>query len=31
VRNFAWEDINIIVLISIDLEITFIVDDKDAV
>lgn len=31
VRNFAWEDINIIEVISIDLEITFIVDEKDAV
>ena len=31
VRNFAWEDINIIEVISIDLDITFIVDEKDAV
>ena len=31
VRNFAWENINIIEVISIDLEITFIVDEKDAV
>jgi len=31
VRNFAWENINIIEVISIDLEITFIVDVKDAV
>ena len=30
VRNFAWENINIIEVISIDLEITFIVDEKDA-
>jgi aspartokinase len=31
VRNFAWENINIIEVISIDLEITFIVSEKDAV
>jgi len=31
VRNFAWENINIIEVISIDLDITFIVDEKDAV
>jgi aspartokinase len=31
VRNFAWENINIMEVISIDLEITFIVDVKDAV
>lgn len=31
VRNFAWENINIIEVISIDLEITFIVDEKNAV
>lgn len=31
VRNFAWENININEIISIDLEITFIVDEKDAV
>jgi aspartokinase len=31
VRNFAWENINIIEIISIDLEITFIVEEKDAV
>jgi len=31
VRNFAWESINIIEVISIDLEITFIVDEKNAV
>ena len=31
VRNFAWENINIIEVISMDLEITFIVDEKDAV
>ena len=31
VRNFAWENINIIEVISIDLEITFIVDERDAV
>lgn len=31
VRNFAWEDINIIEVISIDLDITFIVNEKDAV
>ncbi len=31
VRNFAWENINIIEVISIDLEITFIVDGRDAV
>lgn len=30
VRNFAWENINIIEVISIDLEITFIVGEKDA-
>ena len=31
VRNFAWDDINIIKLITIDLEIIFIVTEKDAV
>ena len=31
VRNFAWENINIIEVISIDMEITFIVEEKDAV
>jgi aspartokinase len=31
VRNFAWENINIIEVISIDLEITFIVGERDAV
>ncbi len=31
VRNFAWESINIIEIISIDLEITFIVLENDAV
>lgn len=31
VRNFAWENINIIEVISIDSGITFIVDNKDAV
>ncbi|KYK29454.1 hypothetical protein AYK20_09740 [Thermoplasmatales archaeon SG8-52-1] len=31
IRNFAWENINIIEVISMDLEITFIVDEKDAV
>ena len=31
VRNFAWENINIIEVISIDFEVTFIVDEKDAV
>lgn len=31
VRNFAWENINIIEVISIDLEITFIVHERDAV
>jgi aspartokinase len=31
VRNFAWENINIIEIISIDMEITFIVEEKDAV
>lgn len=30
-RNFAWENINIIEVISIDMEITFIVDEKDAI
>jgi len=31
VRNFAWEDINISEIISIDLEMTFIVAEKDAI
>jgi len=31
VRNFAWENININEVISIDLEITFIVEEKDAI
>jgi len=31
VRNFAWENINIIDTITIDLELTFIVKEKDAV
>ncbi len=31
VRNFAWENINIIEIISIDLEMTFIVAEKDAI
>jgi len=31
VRNFAWESINIIEIISIDLEMIFVVDEKDAV
>ena len=31
VRNFAWENINIIEVISIDMEITFIVKEEDAV
>ncbi len=31
VRNFAWEDINIIDIITIDLEITFIVREKNAI
>lgn len=31
VRNFAWENINIIEVISMDLEITFIVQERDAV
>jgi aspartokinase len=31
IRNFAWENINIIEVISMDLEITFIVAEKDAV
>ena len=31
VRNFAWENINIIEVISIDMEITFIVNEKDAI
>jgi len=31
IRNFAWENINIIEVISIDLEITFIVNEKDAI
>jgi aspartokinase len=30
-RSFAWENINIIEIISIDLEITFIVEEKDAI
>ena len=30
-RSFAWENINIIEMISIDLEITFIVEEKDAI
>lgn len=29
-RSFAWENINIIEIISIDLEITFIIEEKDA-
>jgi len=31
IRNFAWESINIIEIISIDLEMTFIVTEEDAV
>jgi aspartokinase len=31
VRNFAWENINIIEVISIDMEITYIVKEEDAV
>ena len=31
VRNFAWETINIREIISIDLEMTFIVEEKDAI
>jgi len=31
VRNFAWENINIVDIISIDLEITFIVSEKNAI
>jgi len=31
IRNFAWENINIIEIISIDLEMTFIVKEKDAI
>ncbi len=31
IRNFAWENINIIEVISIDFEITFIVDEKDVI
>ena len=31
VRNFAWENINIIEVISIDMEITFIVEEKDVI
>jgi len=31
VRNFAWENINIIEVISIDMEITFIAKEEDAV
>lgn len=31
IRNFAWESINIIEIISIDLEMTFIVKENDAV
>ena len=31
VRNFAWEDINIIDIITIDLELTFIVKEKNAI
>ncbi len=30
-RNLAWENINIIEIISVDVEVTFIVDKKDAV
>ena len=30
-RSFAWENINIIEIISIDSEITFIVEEKDAI
>ena len=30
-RSLAWEDINVIEIISVDLEVTFIVDKKDAV
>lgn len=30
-RSFAWENINIIEIISIDLEITFIIEEKDAI
>ena len=30
-RSFAWENINMIEIISIDLEITFIVEEKDAI
>jgi aspartokinase len=29
-RSFAWEDINIVEIISVDLEVTFIVEKKDA-
>ena len=31
IRNFAWENINIIEIISIDLEMTFIVKEKNAI
>jgi aspartokinase len=31
IRNFAWENINIIEVISIDFEITFIIDEKDVI
>lgn len=30
-RSFAWENINLIEIISIDLEITFIIEEKDAI
>ena len=30
-RSLAWENINVIEIISVDLEVTFIVDKKDAV
>ncbi len=30
-RSLAWEDINIVEIISVDLEVTFIIDKKDAI
>jgi hypothetical protein len=30
-RSLAWEDINVIEIISVDMEVTFIVDKKNAI
>ena len=30
-RSMAWEDVNIIEIISVDFEVTFIVEKKDAI